>query len=130
MKDITLQLPKSVKLMIHKVISSQLTQSSLFFGAITTGFLVTLLEAVCTGQVYLPTIVLMTKESGLKFTGWIYLILYNILFVLPLLIIMILAYFGLTWDRLAKATQANLSMLKILLGTVLLFLAIFLSFGI
>ncbi len=36
--------------------------------AAVTGFLVTLLEAVCTGQVYLPTIILMTRAEGLRLT--------------------------------------------------------------
>jgi cytochrome c biogenesis protein CcdA len=96
-------------------------------GALITGFLVTLLEAVCTGQVYLPTIVLMTREEGLRAKGWAYLILYNILFVLPLLVIMVLAYFGLTWEKLAKKTQKHMVMLKTLLGFVLLLLALFLA---
>ncbi len=127
--DIKLQLPKPLKLRIHKVISGNLKSSQLITGAAVTGFLVTLLEAVCTGQVYLPTIVLMTKTTGLAVTGWAYLLFYNFLFVLPLLIVMILAYFGLTWNRLAKATQKNLSTIKILLGTVMGGLAIFLAFA-
>jgi cytochrome c biogenesis protein CcdA len=126
-QDITVQLPKQVKLRIHKVISGNLSGTQLAMGAIVTGFLVTLLEAVCTGQVYLPTIILMTKQTGLRFTGWLYLIFYNVLFILPLLIVMALAYFGLKWDRLAKATQQHLPLLKVLLGTVLIALAAFLA---
>ena len=125
--DITLQLPKAVKLRIHKVISGNLSGSQLVTGAIVTGFLVTLLEAVCTGQVYLPTIVLMTKQQGFRFTGWLYLVFYNILFVMPLLIVMVLAYFGMKWDRLAKATQKNLVAIKILFGVALIGLAAFLA---
>ena len=123
--DIKIQLPKPVKLRIHKVISGNLSSGSLIIGAIVTGFLVTLLEAVCTGQVYLPTIVLMTRQEGLRLTGWFYLLFYNILFVLPLLIVMLLAFFGLKWDRLAKATQKNMTAIKIGLGCVLCGLAIF-----
>jgi hypothetical protein len=126
-EDIKLQLPKPVKLAIHKIISTNLKGSQLFWGAIVTGFLVTLLEAVCTGQVYLPTIVLMTKSEGLRMQGWIYLLYYNLLFVLPLLIVMILAYFGLTWNKLAKTTQKHLPLLKILLGTVMIGVAVFLA---
>ncbi len=125
--QIKLQLPRAVKLRIHSVISGQLSRSGLVVGALITGFLVTLLEAVCTGQVYLPTIVLMTREEGLRAKGWAYLILYNILFVLPLLVIMVLAYFGLTWEKLAKKTQKHMVMLKTLLGFVLLLLALFLA---
>lgn len=126
-QDIKLQLPKAVKMRIHKVISGQLSTRGLVTGALATGFLVTLLEAVCTGQVYLPTIILMTRHEGLKLTGWLYLILYNILFVLPLLIVMVLAYFGLRWNKLAKTTQKNLTLIKVLFGVVLIGLAAFLA---
>jgi cytochrome c biogenesis protein CcdA len=128
-QDIALQLPKAVKIRIHKIISGNLSGTQLATGAIVTGFLVTLLEAVCTGQVYLPTIILMTKQQGLRITGWLYLIFYNILFVLPLLAVMALAYFGMKWDRLAKTTQQHLPLLKVLLGTVLIALAAFLAFA-
>lgn len=126
-ETIKLQLPKTLKTRIHKVISGNLKNGSLIGGAIITGFLVTLLEAVCTGQVYIPTIILMTKEQQFKLLGWIYLIYYNILFVLPLLIVMILAYYGLKWDQLAKFTQNNLTLIKILLGIVMSFLALILA---
>lgn len=125
--DIKLQLPKPIKMRIHRVISANLSGGQLVVGAVATGFLVTLLEAVCTGQVYLPTIVLMTRESGLKLTGWLYLIFYNFLFVLPLLLIMVMAYLGLTWNRLSKATQKHMVALKVLLGVVLVSLAGFLA---
>ncbi|MDR2728190.1 MAG: hypothetical protein LBB56_03590 [Chitinispirillales bacterium] len=131
-KEITLQLPKSVKLRIHKVISENLTGKRLIIGTLITGFLVTLLEAVCTGQVYLPTIVLMTRmsESGeMQLMGWFYLILYNFIFVLPLLAVMIAAYYGMKWNTLAKMTQKNLTLLKILLGFVMIGLAAFLAFA-
>lgn len=126
-EDIKLQLPKAVKLKIHKVISGNLSGGQLATGAIVTGFLVTLLEAVCTGQVYLPTIVLMTKQKELKLIGWLYLILYNFLFVLPLIIVIILAYFGMKWEKLSKMTQKNMVLLKVSLGIVLLALALFLA---
>lgn len=126
-QDIKLQLPKTVKLRIHKIISGNLSGRSLVLGAVVTGFLVTLLEAVCTGQVYLPTIILMTRQEGMRLTGWLYLVFYNLLFILPLLIVMVLAYFGLRWDRLAKTTQKNLTAIKILFGIVLCGLAVFLA---
>jgi cytochrome c biogenesis protein CcdA len=130
-KDITLQLPKSVKLRIHKVITENMKGGRLIIGTIVTGFLVTLLEAVCTGQVYLPTIVLMTRSSSgdMQLTGWLYLIMYNFIFVVPLLTVMIAAYYGMTWNKLAKMTQKNLSLLKVLLGIAMIGLALFLAFA-
>lgn len=126
-KDILNQLPKPVKLRIHRIISGNLSGGQLVAGSIITGFLVTLLEAVCTGQVYIPTIILMTRQSDLRIVGWLYLILYNILFVLPLITVMILSYYGMRWDRLAKATQSHLTLMKVLFGIVLTALALFLA---
>jgi cytochrome c biogenesis protein CcdA len=125
--DIILQMPRSAKIRMHKLISSHLKGRHIIIGAFVTGFLVTLFEAVCTGQVYLPTIILMTRSAGLKLTGWLYLLFYNFLFVLPLLIVMIAAYFGLTWHTMAKTTQKHLFLLKILLGCVMVGLALFLA---
>ncbi|HDL64589.1 MAG TPA: hypothetical protein ENH12_04285 [Proteobacteria bacterium] len=127
--DIVLQMPRSVKLRMHRMISGNLKGRNIVIGAVVTGFLVTLFEAVCTGQVYLPTIILMTRSTGLQLTGWLYLLFYNFLFVLPLLIVMILAYFGMTWNSLARTTQKHLFLLKILLGSVMIGLAVFLALG-
>src|SRR5690606_33276967 len=88
-EKISLQLPKSVKLQIHKVISGSLSGKGIIIGSIIAGFLVTLLEAICTGQMYLPYIVAMTQRDSLRITGYLYLIFYNFLFVLPLLIVMV-----------------------------------------
>ena len=128
-QNISLQLPKVVKLRIHKIISGNLSGSSLVIGSIITGFLVTILEAICTGQMYLPYIVAMTQRESLRITGYLYLAFYNFLFVLPLIIVMFLAYYGLKWNELAKKTQKNMVMLKIVLGIVMTGLAVYLGLG-
>ena len=127
--DITLQLPVRIKGLIHRVIKSRLSSGKLVLGAVVTGFLVTLLEAVCTGQVYLPTLVLMTRgdAGSLRLTGWTLLLFYNTLFVLPLLIVIVLAAYGLKWDQLARMSRKRLSVLKVCLGGVLFVLAGFLA---
>ncbi|MBD3322573.1 MAG: hypothetical protein GF350_15840 [Chitinivibrionales bacterium] len=126
-RDIKLQLPKAVKVRIHKIISGNLSSRGLIFGSIVAGFLVTLLEAICTGQMYLPYIAAMTRQQEFRIKGYIYLAFYNFLFVLPLLIVMIFAYYGLKWSDLAKKTQKNMVLLKILLGLVMTGLAVYLA---
>jgi len=127
--EIALQLPKAVKMRIHKIISGNLSSGNLLIGSIITGFLVTLLEAICTGQMYVPYIVAMTQQPSMRVVGILYLIFYNFLFVLPLLIVMILAYFGLKWNDLAKQTQKQMVTLKILLGIIMTALAFYLAVG-
>jgi cytochrome c biogenesis protein CcdA len=127
-KDIKLQLPKSVKLRIHKIITENMKGKRLIIGTVVTGFLVTLLEAVCTGQVYLPTIVLMTRstDGSMQLTGWLYLIMYNFIFVVPLLAVMIAAYFGMSWNQMSKIMQKHLTLLKVALGVVMIAMALYL----
>jgi cytochrome c biogenesis protein CcdA len=129
-EKISLQLPKSVKLQIHKVISGSLSGKGIIIGSIIAGFLVTLLEAICTGQMYLPYIVAMTQRDSLRITGYLYLLFYNFLFVLPLLIVMVLAFFGLKWNDLAKSTGKHMVALKTTLGLVMVGLALYLASGI
>jgi cytochrome c biogenesis protein CcdA len=131
-KDIKLQLPKSVKLRIHKIITENMTGKKLIAGTVVTGFLVTLLEAVCTGQVYLPTIAMMAQQSSVGTTrliGWMYLIMYNFIFVVPLLAVMVAAYYGMKWTSLSKMMQKNMTLMKLLLGAAMIVLALYLAFA-
>ncbi|MCL2220079.1 MAG: hypothetical protein FWC23_08230 [Chitinispirillia bacterium] len=128
-KSITLQLPDSVKKRIRTIIKEKMSGKRLIIGTFIAGFLVTLLEAICTGQVYLPTIVLMTRagDGTMQLVGWLYLIMYCLIFVAPLLAVMIAAYYGMTWNKLAKMTQNNLTLIKILLGIIMIGLAVYLA---
>jgi len=121
------QLPKPIKLLIHSVIKDNLSSNKIVVGAIITGFIVTLLEGVCTAKIYLPTIVVMTKAVGFRFLGWLLLLFYNFLFVLPLLIVMIAAAYGLKWTRLSKFTQNHLALMKVFLALVLFALATYIT---
>ncbi|MGL1890333.1 MAG: hypothetical protein OCD02_01845 [Spirochaetaceae bacterium] len=123
---IKVQLPLPIKKSMHKIIRYNLKGRSLVLGSILTGFLISLLEAVCTGQVYLPTIILMTNTVGFKAKGFLYLLFYNFLFVLPLLIIIVLSVFGLTWQNLLSITKRRMTIVKVLLGCVMLGLSLFL----
>ncbi|MCL2843956.1 MAG: hypothetical protein FWE23_00655 [Chitinivibrionia bacterium] len=126
-EEMTLQLPKSVKKSIHKVISKNLNSRHLVIGTVITGFLVTIFEAACTGQTYLPTIILMTHHESFRTQGIMWLLYYNFLFVLPLLFVMVAAYFGLTWERLSTITQKHLALLKVIVGLVMLGIAAYLG---
>ena len=118
-KDATLGLPKSVKAKIHKVIRTGLNTKSLLAGAIGVGVLVAILESLCTGQVYLPTIVFVSRARSLRADAIAYLVLYNVMFIAPLVAVFGAAYWGVGSQRLALALHNNLATAK--LGMALLF---------
>ncbi|UCD15829.1 MAG: hypothetical protein JSV34_01915 [Candidatus Omnitrophota bacterium] len=123
-----LQLPNFMKKKINLVIGSRLREKkerSLIDLSITSfviGFLVSLLEAVCTGQVYLPTIVYILKSTNLRLKAFSYLILYNLMFILPLVIIFLLSFLGVSSQKFNDFLKQHLGKIKILMA--LLFFAL------
>ncbi len=125
--EMKVQLPHGIKLLIHSVIRGNLSSNKIVVGAVVTGFFVTLLEGACTAKIYLPTIMAMTRTFGFRLVGWLLLVIYNFLFALPLLIVLIATAYGLKWGKLSKFQQKHLVMTKLLLALVLFGLAAFIS---
>lgn len=120
---VTLQLPKRVKLKIHDVMRSRLRAGNLVAGGLVIGTAVTALESVCTGQVYVPTLVVVIKSGGPSAKAWLYLLLYNAMFVTPLVCAFVLTYRGLRAETLLQWSKQNVVKSKVLLGTFFLVMA-------
>lgn len=122
--DVLLKLPDGIRDRIHRIVKTGVGMGGLFAGGLLVGSAVTALESVCTGQMYVPTLVLVIKDSGGELTGraWSYLLLYNAMFVLPLLAILLAVFLGLRTERLLDWSRRNVVVSKALLG--LLFLAL------
>ena len=125
-KEITLQLPKSQKLRIHKVIRDQTRTSGVIIGALAIGFAISALELVCTGQVYLPTITFVMGVEEMRGHALSYLILYNLMFVTPLLVVFGFVYWGTTSVQLGGVLQRHLMPVKVGTGALLLGLGVWL----
>jgi hypothetical protein len=126
-----LQVPNFLKKRIHQTIrktSGNLEADGegqsvrLFIAAIIIGFVVTLLQFTCTGQVYLPTILFVTNIPSLRGSAVFYLILYNLIYVAPLLVIFGIVYWGVTSEQLSFFLQKRASTIKLL--TSLFFFAL------
>ena len=86
-EDVLLQLPDRLKKYTHNIMRDKLKMRYLLGGVFLIGILVTIIESTCTGQVYIPTLVLLTKEKGAGI--WLfYLLVYNVAFIIPLLIVL------------------------------------------
>jgi cytochrome c biogenesis protein CcdA len=92
--DMILQLPASMKLRIHTAIRDHRRAGGLILSSIVLGALATIFELGCTGQVYLPTIVYLIK-AGRSLKDCAYLLLYNLAFILPLILVFVGDYLGL-----------------------------------
>lgn len=127
-KDIVLQLPDSLKRRIHDVMKRGLSYRFLIPGAFLTGILVTLMESVCTGQVYVPTLALLSREFGVGSRWFFYLLLYNIMFIVPLLVIFVAAWRGTGVPALIRWSKAHVVWSKMVLGSFFLGLSLLMFF--
>lgn len=140
-EGLLLQLPPALKNQIHYIIGLHYRKTKeekgeesvsekhifrLIISALVTGFLVSIIEAVCTGQTYLPTIVFIFKTTSLKLQALGYLLLYNFMFIVPLLIIFVFALLGTTSEQFSAILKRHLGTIKILMGIMFLGLGIFL----
>lgn len=120
--SMTLQLPDRLKKRIQKVIISEnepSAQRNIMFASAVTGFFVSVLELACTGQIYLPTIVYVMGAPGMKIKAFFYLFLYNFMFIVPLIVVFAVVFFGTTSEQLTRFLRKNTPIIKIL--TALLF---------
>lgn len=130
---VLLQLSKKNKERIHKVTRFFMRdkEKSLFrliCAAFVSGIIISLVEAVCTGQVYLPTIALMLKDtgSGHFFRALEYLLLYNLMFIVPLVAVLVLTIAGYEAKGFNAFLKKYLGLTKALLCLVFLALLVLL----
>ncbi len=114
--DVSLKLPASIQDRIHRVMKSGLRRRSLILGGFGAGVAVTVLESVCTGQVYVPALVMMLKNGESLWRCTLYLLLYNLIFVMPLAIVLGLTCGGMSIPTLMDWSRRNVAVSKILLG--------------
>ena len=123
-----LQLPHGLKVRIHKIMGfflrdKQKSTFRLVLAALAVGFCVSLVEAVCTGQVYVPTCVLIMQDPHFRAQAAFYLVLYNLMFIVPLITVFVLALIGYESKGFNDFFKKHLGLTKILL--CLVFLALF-----
>ena len=118
-KDILLQLPRALKQRIHKVIREQTRTSGIIVGATVIGFVISALELVCTGQVYLPTLTFVAGIEGMRANAIAYLLLYNFMFIVPLLIVFGCVFWGATSTQLGGVLQRHLVTVKVAISILL-----------
>ncbi len=120
-KGFSLGIPAPIKKVIEKNIYKTTIASILVIGV-----LVSIFEATCSGAVYFG-ILSMIAQTGLSFYSLLLLLLYNLIFVLPLLAILLLFYFGIPAKKVQRLfIQKNRRIYRLVLGLILMLLGIYL----
>lgn len=114
-KWISLTIPASFAKKIH-IMSTKTTVP----GVIILGAFVSAVELPCTGAPYLAIITLLSQYFD--FTAFILLVIYNIIFVAPLLVILFLVAAGVKLHKVKAWKQESRGFMRLFIGLLLIVL--------
>lgn len=120
LKDIKLQLPSKNKEFIHNLIRKIAVFKYRYPVAFLGGFLVTLSELLCTGQIYLVTIMSIQMEQGI--IRILHLLVFNIGFIIPILILSYLVHKGREVISMSEAVLEKMWIIKLTTAVIMLIL--------
>lgn len=125
-KGFLMEVPLSWRPTMKKIIRSATSP----FGAFIVGFAVSLFELPCTGGPYIVILGLLAKEVTREI-GILYLLLYNLVFISPLIILSLVIYKGLsTTEKLEKMRKEKIRLLHLIAGILMLGIAVSMVFSI
>jgi cytochrome c biogenesis protein CcdA len=125
--EMALKLPMGMRRRINKVIREGSQVRAFVAMAFFTGFVVSLLELACTGQVYLPTIMFVLSVPELASQAFLFLVLYCLMFILPLIVVFVLSYFGTSSQQLGQFLNRHTSTIKFATGLVFVGLSLWMT---
>lgn len=85
------QLPDRIKFKLSSMMRGAIFSKVAIPAAFGVGFLIGVVELACTGQIYLPTLTYMIASDNERLQSVVLLLLYNLMFILPLIIVTIVA---------------------------------------
>ncbi len=119
-EGISLHIPTSRLATIKK-----LAKKASIPGAILLGIFVAAVELPCTGGPYLAITTILSK-IGFQTDVLMLLLLYNLIFVLPLILIVLLVYFGLSVKKIEKWKMKERKWMRLVTGLVMIALGVLL----
>ena len=122
-EKIKLKLPDRIRKRLNQIIRKRTTFGGIVIGAVVTGFFVSLFELICTGQVYLPTLVYVVQVSEFRARALLYLLIYNIAFIIPLVVVFILVRFGMSERHFQTFLTRHAALTKLLTAILFIVLA-------
>ncbi|MGA2547312.1 MAG: DUF1573 domain-containing protein [Rectinemataceae bacterium] len=121
--EMLLQLPNSFKLKIHESIRTRAKTAALAGSSLAMGFLVSIFEFACTAQVYLPTLAYLARVRK-RADALGLLLVYNLCFIAPLLIVFAASYLGVSSKRITVLFQEHMGKVKLALAFAFIVLAV------
>ncbi|MDY6866167.1 MAG: cytochrome c biogenesis protein CcdA, partial [Halobacteriota archaeon] len=91
------------------------------------GFFATLVELPCTGGIYLPVLTLLSQEPS---KALFYLTIYNLVYILPLIVIILITYYGMEIEEAEGWRKNSRRYMRLAGGLVMILIGLGMLFGV
>jgi cytochrome c biogenesis protein CcdA len=128
-EDVSLRLPKALQRQVHRIIRENSNVRAFVLVAFVIGFVISIILLTCTSPLYVGVLFLIRDVPELRSSAYLYILLYNLAFITPLVFIFLLTYFGTTSEQLARVIGRHTGTIKLLTTGLFLVLAGWLTYG-
>jgi len=126
-KEMSLKLPRKVLGLSHTTIRTLIGGPWFLALAFVAGLIISLLELLCTGQIYLPTLMYIASTDELRGRALGLLVVYVSLFTLPIVALTLASYWGVTSERIVQLGKRHTAATKLALTVVFALLTVYLA---
>ena len=114
-ENMVLKIPTRLRKKVNTFIGRKIRDARFLIPiSLGIGFLVSLVEFVCTGQIYLPTLLFLSGISTVRSQVLLPLAIYNLCFILPLAGVFLAVYMGVASGLIARMLSRNFPLAKVL----------------
>jgi len=121
--EMKIKLSLNLRRQVHKVIREGTQMRGLYLVAFGVGTIVSLIQLTCTSPIYIGIVFLVHEVPEMQGNAFLYLLLYNLAYIVPLVVIFVLAYFGTSSEQLGDYITKRTAPIKLLTTGVFLVMA-------
>ncbi|OGD56387.1 hypothetical protein A2V71_04560 [Candidatus Berkelbacteria bacterium RBG_13_40_8] len=108
----------SISLKLRQIVAHWAQQASII-GAGVAGVLLGIFEFPCSGAIYLSVISLLNDKATF-FIGLLYLLLYNLMFILPLIVILLIASNRAVVEKMINFNETNSQRVRLISSLIMI----------
>jgi cytochrome c biogenesis protein CcdA/thiol-disulfide isomerase/thioredoxin len=121
--EMKIKLSMDLRRRVNKVIREGAQMRGFYLVAFGVGAIVSLIQLTCTSPIYVGIVFLIHDVPEMQSNALLYLLLYNLAYIVPLVVIFLLAHFGTSSEQLGGFITARTATIKLLTVVVFLVLA-------
>jgi len=121
--EMKIRLSLDLRRHVHRVIRQGAQVRAFYPVAFGVGAIVSLIQLTCTSPIYIGIVFLVHEVPEMQANAYLYLLLYNLAYIVPLVVIFVLAYFGTSSEQLGNFITQRTAPIKLLTAVVFLVMA-------